>query len=231
MIGIQRTLPYVSSSPVFQQAIRSHKSRLQPIMANNKSVLVPIANGSEEMEAVIIADVLRRAHAEVTIASTEDKPQVVCSRGIQIVADKLIKECLTEEYDLVVLPGGMPGAERLRDSKELSQILQNQKARNMPLAAICAAPQVVLDTQGYLEGRCATAHPAFSGKLHNQAAVEHRVVMDDGVMTSRGPGTAFEFALSLVSYLFGDETMNKVAGPMVLHDSWKEHVVSNGEKK
>jgi 4-methyl-5(b-hydroxyethyl)-thiazole monophosphate biosynthesis len=194
-------------------------------MANRKSVLVPIANGSEEMEAVIIADVLRRAQAEVTIASTEDKPQVVCSRGVQIVADKLIKDCLTEEYDLVVLPGGMPGAERLRDSQELAQILQNQKARDMPLAAICAAPQVVLETQGFLEGRCATAHPAFSGKLHNQDAVEQRVVMDKGVMTSRGPGTAFEFALSLVSYLFGDEKMNEVAGPMVLHDSWKENVV------
>jgi len=215
----------VSSPTLFQQSVQSHRSRVQPVMAINKTVLLPIANGSEEMEAIIIADVLRRADADVTIASTEDQPQVVCSRGVQIMADKLIKDCLNEEYDLVVLPGGMPGAERLRDSQELSQILQNQKARGKPLAAICAAPQVVLDTQGLLEGKKATAHPAFSGELHNQEAVEQRVVVDDGVITSRGPATALEFALTLVSYLHGTEKMNEVAEPLVMYESWREHVV------
>lgn len=194
-------------------------------MANNKSVLVPIANGSEEMEAVIVADVLRRAQAQVTIASTEGKEQVTCSRGIKIVADTVIENCVAEDYDLVVLPGGMPGAENLRDSKPLMEILKRQQARNKPLAAICAAPQVVLDSQGFLGDRKATAHPAFSAKLQNQDSVNERVVVDDLIMTSRGPGTAFEFALSLVSMLYGSEKMKEVAGPMVMYDTWESNVV------
>lgn len=194
-------------------------------MASNKSVLVPIADGSEEMEAIIIADVLRRAQADVTIASTGGKEQVTCSRGVKIVADTLIEDCISKEYDLIVLPGGMPGAEHLRDSKALLEILHAQQSLNRPMAAICAAPQVVLESKGFLQGRTATAHPAFSGKLENQDSVEERVVMDNGIMTSRGPGTAFEFALSLVSLLYGPEKMKEVAGPMVMHDGWENNVV------
>lgn len=194
-------------------------------MANNKSVLLPIADGSEEMEAIIIADVLRRAKADVTIASTEGRNQVTCSRGVKIVADDLIENCISEEYDLVVLPGGMPGAEHLRDSKILVDILKRQQSQNKPLAAICAAPQVVLDSKGFLQDKKATAHPAFSNKLANQESVEERVVVDGLVVTSRGPGTAFEFALSLVSLLFGPEKMKEIAGPMVMHDSWDKHIV------
>jgi len=193
-------------------------------MASTKSVLVPIADGSEEMEAIIVCDVLRRGGAEVTLAST-GKREVTCSRGVKIVADTLIEDCVSKEYDLVVLPGGMPGAEHLRDSKPLIDILHKQQASNKPLAAICAAPQVVLDSQGFLQGRKSTAHPAFSGKLSNQESVEDRVVMDNGIMTSRGPGTAFEFALSLVSMLYGPDKMKEVAGPMVMHDNWDKHVV------
>jgi len=192
-------------------------------MASTKSVLVPIADGSEEMEAIIVCDVLRRGGAEVTLAST-GKHEVTCSRGVKIVADTLIEDCVSKDYDLVVLPGGMPGAEHLRDSKPLLDILRKQQASNKPLAAICAAPQVVLDSQGLLQGRKATAHPAFSGKLANQESVEERVVMDSGIMTSRGPGTAFEFALSLVSMLYGPDKMREVAGPMVMHDNWDKHV-------
>jgi 4-methyl-5(b-hydroxyethyl)-thiazole monophosphate biosynthesis len=86
-------------------------------MASSKTALVPIANGSEEMEAVIVADVLRRAAVHVTIASCEKQVTVECSRGVHIVADVLIGDCLTEDYDVVILPGGMPGAEHLRDNK------------------------------------------------------------------------------------------------------------------
>jgi 4-methyl-5(b-hydroxyethyl)-thiazole monophosphate biosynthesis len=222
-LRIQRS-PFARRTRPFSPT--THNSILRSIaMASNKSVLVPIADGSEEMEAIIIADVLRRAQAEVTIASTEGKEQVTCSRGVKIVADTLIEDCVSQDYDLVVLPGGMPGAEHLRDSKALVEILRKQQSSNKPLAAICAAPQVVLDSQGFLQGRKATAHPAFSGKLSNQDSVEERVVMDSGIVTSRGPGTAFEFALSLVSMLYGPEKMKEVAGPMVMHDTWENSIV------
>lgn len=177
------------------------------------------------MEAVIVADVLRRAQCHVTIASIENKVMVECSRGVHIVADVLIEDCLQEEYDVVVLPGGMPGAEHLRDNAHLVEILARQRASDKHIAAICAAPQVVLDAQGLLDGRRATAHPAFSDKLSNKDSVNARVVSDRKVITSRGPGTAFEFALSLVKLLFDEAKAEEVAGPMVMYDGWKESLV------
>ncbi len=194
-------------------------------MSSNKTCLIPIANGSEEMEAVIVADVLRRAQCHVTIASIEKQVMVECSRGVHIVADVLIADCLQEEYDVVVLPGGMPGAEHLRDNPYVTKILAKQRASDKHIAAICAAPQVVLDAQGLLDGRKATAHPAFSDKLSNKDCVEARVVSDKKVMTSRGPGTAFEFALSLVKLLFNETKAKEVAGPMVMYDGWEKSLV------
>lgn len=195
------------------------------IMSSNRTALVPIANGSEEMEAVIVADVLRRAQVHVTIASIEKKVTVECSRGVHIVADVLIEDCLHEEYDVIILPGGMPGAEHLRDNKHVAEILSKQRASDKHIAAICAAPQVVLDSQGLLDGRKATAHPAFSDKLPNKESVDKRVVSDGKVMTSRGPGTAFEFALSLVKLLFDEAKAEEIAGPMVMYDGWKNSLV------
>eukprot|EP00877_Chromochloris_zofingiensis_P005234 jgi/Chrzof1/14711/Cz09g13020.t1 len=187
-------------------------------MAAEKSVLVPIGNGSEEMEAVIIIDVLRRSGAAVTVASVEEQLQVTCSQGVKVVADKLISEAGKETYDLVALPGGMPGAERLRDSSDLNHIVQQQQSAGRLLAAICATPAVFLEPKGLLKGKKVTAHPAFADKLANQEAVNQRVVLDGTLTTSRGPGTAFEFALSLVKELYGEEKMKQVAAPMVMYD-------------
>jgi 4-methyl-5(b-hydroxyethyl)-thiazole monophosphate biosynthesis len=109
-----------------------------------------------------------------------------------------------------------PGAERLRDSPELNRLVQQQQASGRLLAAICATPAVFLEAKGLLAGRPATAHPAFADKLSNQAAVQQRVVVDGSLTTSRGPGTAFEFALSLVQQLYGADKAREVAGPMVM---------------
>ncbi len=136
----------------------------------------------------------------------------------------MIGECAEDQYELIALPGGMPGAQNLADSAVLSAILKKHQASDKPLAAICAAPQVVLDTQGYLEGKQATAHPAFSDKLGNQERVSDRVVIDGNIVTSRGPGTAMEFALTIVGLLFGAEKMSQVAGPMVMHKDWDTFV-------
>ena len=183
----------------------------------SKKVLVPIADGSEEIEAVCIIDVLRRAGAEVTVASVGSL-QVTASRGVRIVADTLVKECVGRTYDLVALPGGMPGAEHLRDSSALTEILKLQKKEGRLYGAICASPVVVFQHHGLLEGKRATSHPNFSGSLERRDAVDMRVVVDGACVTSRGPGTAIEFALTLVELLFGKEKASEVAGPMVIWD-------------
>jgi len=180
----------------------------------SKTVLVPIADGSEEIEAVCIIDVLRRAGAQVTVASV-DGLQVTASRGVKLVADTLIADCAAETYDLIVLPGGMPGAEHLRDSVALTQLLRQQQTAGRLYAAICAAPVVVLKHHGLLERRPATAHPSCSQQLENQSAVDERVVVDGTCVTSRAPGTAIEFALQLVEMLFDKARAQKVAGPML----------------
>ncbi|GLC39578.1 hypothetical protein PLESTM_000913900 [Pleodorina starrii] len=183
-----------------------------------KRVLVPVGNGTEEMEAVIVIDVLRRAGALVTVASVEDSPSIVCSRGVKLVADKLIDECTNHCYDLIACPGGMPGAERLRDSAVLESMVRAQKDSGRLYAAICATPYVFFESKDLLGGKAATAHPAFSDGLKDQSKVLDRVVVDGNLTTSRGPGTAFEFALSLVKQLFGEEKARQVAGPMVMYN-------------
>jgi len=105
-----------------------------------KNILVPISDGCEEIEAACIIDVLRRADADVTVASVGNL-QITASRGIKIIADRLISDCVNESYDLIALPGGMPGAERLRDSKDLTALLKRQKQEGKLFAAICAFPR------------------------------------------------------------------------------------------
>ena len=180
-----------------------------------KSVLVPIANGSEEIEAVTVIDVLRRAGAQVTVASVGDL-QVTASRGVKLMADCVIDDCMDLTFDLVALPGGIPGAEHLRDSESLKQILIRQRDAGRLYAAICAAPAVVLEHHGLLQGRKATTHPAFVERLSDASSVPSPVVVDGNCITSRGPGTALVFALELVNALFGIEKRDAVAGPMVM---------------
>jgi len=194
-------------------------SRLTAMAAAAKRVLVPIANGSEEMEAVAIIDVLRRAGADVTVASVEATLLCKMSRGVLLQADAALADVAASSFDLVALPGGMPGAERLRDSAALSALLAAHASAGRPYAAMCAAPAVVLAPAGLLAGRAATAHPAFAEQLpaSAKASTAARVVLDGPVLTSRGPGTALEFALALVELLYGKAKALEVAGPMVMH--------------
>lgn len=180
-----------------------------------KNVLVPVADGTEELEAVAIVDVLRRAGANVTLASVTGNPRITASRGVVIVADTLIADCVETQYDLVVLPGGMPGAEHLRDSTDLIRILSRQRDEARLYGAICASPAVVLEPHGLLAGRQATCHPDFVDRLSDRAKAESRVVVDGNCITSRGPGTAVEFALALVERLYGRDKREEVAGPML----------------
>jgi 4-methyl-5(b-hydroxyethyl)-thiazole monophosphate biosynthesis len=181
----------------------------------SREVLVPIADGIEEIEAVCIIDVLRRAGASVTVAAVGGQ-QVTASRGVKLVADRLIADCVGTTYDLIALPGGMPGAEHLRDSRELEVLLKAQGREGRLYAAICASPAVVLRHHGLLENRRATCHPNFVSHLDHTGEAEERVVVDGPCVTSRGPGTAIEFALKLVELLFGEATAREVAQPMVV---------------
>ncbi|MCB2146371.1 MAG: DJ-1/PfpI family protein [Deltaproteobacteria bacterium] len=182
----------------------------------NKTVLVPVADGTEELEAVAIIDVLRRAGATVTVASVSGARQITASRGVVIVADTLIEACTKKDYDLVVLPGGIPGAEHLRDSADLTCILKRQQEEKRLYGAICASPAVVLEHHGLLKGRQATCHPGFVDRLATRDRVNARVVVDGNCLTSRGPGTAVEFALTLVERLYGKHKREEVAAPMVI---------------
>ena len=188
----------------------------------SKTALVPVADGTEEIEAVCIIDVLRRAGVEVTVASVMDRLQVTASRGVMLVAEKLISECVDHAYDLVALPGGVPGSQHLRDSEALGRILARQAASRGFYGAICAAPAVVLHPMGLLAGRGATCHPAFKDQLPGYRepdaglASGRRVVIDGRCVTGQGPGSALEFALSLVALLLGEEKAAEVAGPMMM---------------
>lgn len=179
-----------------------------------KKVLVPIADGVEEIEAVCIIDVLRRAGAEVTVAAV-DNLEVTAARGVRLVADCRLADCAAERFDLIALPGGLPGAEHLRDCAILTALLRDQAQQNRLYAAICAAPAVVLQHHGLLAGRRATCHPALADRLDPAADPGARVVVDGNCVTSQGPGTALEFALELVARLFGPERAETVAGPML----------------
>ena len=197
-----------------------------------KSALVPIANGSEEMEATIIIDVLRRAGVHVTVASCEDDLVCEMSRKVCIRADCLIQEVVVlrdddgeknnsrSSFDAIVVPGGMPGAERLAENASLDALLKRQKEEKKLIAAMCAAPAVVLLAKNLLEEASeATAHPAFDLGEAFAKDKEKRVCYSKAsngqvVITSQGPGTAIEFALELVKELCGEEKRKEVAGPM-----------------
>ncbi|KAL4581192.1 hypothetical protein LXL04_017402 [Taraxacum kok-saghyz] len=169
-----------------------------------KKVLIPIGYGTEEMEAVIMVNVLRQAGANVVIASVEPQLEVKLSGGTILVADVSISECSDQIFDLVALPGGMPGSVRLRDSKILEAITKKQAEEKRLYGAICAAPAVTLLPWGLLKRKKTTCHPAFIHKLPTFRAVKTNLQISEELTTSRGPGTCFQFSVSLVEQLFGE---------------------------
>lgn len=174
------------------------------------SVLVPLAQGCEELEAVTVIDLLRRAGIDVVTASLDNEP-VRASRGTVLIADKTLDEALQQSYEMIVLPGGLPGADHLDADPRIKQTLNTMSANNKFTAAICAAPKV-LASAGLLAGKRATGFPGVLEKLQlpETEIVENPVVIDDKVITSRGPGTAMDFALQLIELLSGKENRNSV---------------------
>jgi 4-methyl-5(b-hydroxyethyl)-thiazole monophosphate biosynthesis len=170
-----------------------------------KSVLVVLADGFEEIEAVTPIDILRRAGLDVTVAGL-DKLEVAGQSGLKIRAD-LTLDRFEGLPDAVVLPGGAQGASNLGASSSLSALLVKMREKKRLIAAICAAPALVLARQGFLNGRKATAYPGYEKNFSSEIAFsDARVVVDGDLVTSRGPGTALEFSLELVRRLVDDKT-------------------------
>lgn len=176
-------------------------------------VLIPLAEGCEELEAVTLIDLLRRAGIEVISAGL--KPgTVTASRGVKLVPDMTLDDALQQEFDMIVLPGGMPGAANLSEDARIIGLLQKMAEAGRYTAAICAAP-MVLAKAGLLDGRQATSYPGFLEGFPDIELSTLAVVQDGQVLTSRGPGTAMDFALTLVEVLKGSEKRQQVESALV----------------
>ena len=182
----------------------------------DKKILVPLAEGFEMIEALSIVDVFRRAGVRVDLAAVGEGLQVTSSHQVKVMADCFLTDCLEESYDLIVLPGGIPGAENLQKSAVLKELLQKQNRAHKLYGAICAAPALVLEPHGLLQGKKATCHPGFVDKLSSRDHVGERVVVDQNCVTSKGAGTSIEFALELLGMVMGEEKKNAVSKGMAL---------------
>ncbi|KAF9590218.1 hypothetical protein IFM89_031949 [Coptis chinensis] len=229
----QLITPNLTSFPILPFSLSHSKTRppsslltrtfsISSMTTSQKKVLVPIANGTEPMEAVIQIDILRRSGAQVTVASVEEEERnklcvVDALWGLKLVADSFISDCVNTKFDLISLPGGMPGSTSLRDCVVLENMVRKQAEEGRLYAAICAAPAVALGAWGLLKGFKATCFPSFMELLASEAvAVESRVQEDGQTVTSRGAGTAIEYALVLVEKLYGKEKADEVTGPLVM---------------
>lgn len=171
-------------------------------------VIVPLAEGFEEIEAVTIIDILRRAGVDVVVAGVE-KEMVEGSHGIAVRADQQVQKVNLDEFDMIVLPGGMPGTENLRRSKQVIEAIQKLQEAHKFTAAICAAP-VVLEEAGVTVGRRVTSHPNHAKFMVKASHTGSRVEVDERVITGQAAGSTMEFAFKLVEILMGKETAEEV---------------------
>ena len=173
-------------------------------------VLIPLAQGCEELEAVTIIDLLRRAGIDVITASLDDQP-VTASRGTVIVSDTDLETVKKSLFDMVVLPGGLPGADNLASDPRIIGLLKRHAKEDKMLAAICAAPKVLAHA-GLLKGRKATCYPESLDALDLEEIQLSNapIIIDGNIITSRGPGTAMDFALTLVESLIDKDKRDEV---------------------
>lgn len=171
-------------------------------------VLVPLAQGCEEIEAVTTIDILRRAGVTVVSAGLDNQP-VRASRGVILVPDTTLDAVLNDSFDMIVLPGGQPGTDNLNADKRIIALLQKMAKQGKHVAAICAAPSV-LASAGLLDGKKATSFPTCLEDFPKVNVQASAVVEDGNIVTSRGPGTAMDFALTLAERLVGKARRREV---------------------
>jgi len=174
---------------------------------NPKRVLVPLAEGFEEIESVTVIDILRRAGAEIITAGLTAK-SVTGSHRITIIADVLLDEVKDQDFDLIVLPGGMPGATNLKADFRVQKIIQCHERAGKLVAAICAAPTVLAEA-GILKDRKFTVHPSQVNNIR-LSAQDSPVEVDRGVITGQAAGAAMKFAFTLVEKLYSREKVREI---------------------
>ncbi|XP_070561712.1 Parkinson disease protein 7 homolog [Ptychodera flava] len=182
-----------------------------------RTALVILAEGAEEMEMVISTDVLRRGGVKVTVAGLDGPGAVKCSRDVVITPDKSLEDAVKDgPYDAVVLPGGGKGSQNLAASAAVGEVLKAHDSTGKLVTAICAGPTALL-SHSIGKGKSLTSHPGVKDKLTSDYKYsEDRVVIDGNMITSRGPGTTFEFALAIVEALHGKEEKDKIVPPMLV---------------
>ncbi|MFM2478231.1 DJ-1 family glyoxalase III [Celerinatantimonas sp. MCCC 1A17872] len=182
------------------------------------NVMVALAPGSEEIETVCLVDTLRRGEFIVDLVSVGDELEITCSRGVTLIADKLLADVSVDDYQLLVLPGGAGGSEFMRNTPDFIEFIKEFYQPPKYLAAICAAPALVLNSHQICPQATITCHPDFFSDLNEKYRSEQRVVVDNKhrVITSRGPGTAIELALELLAQFGSEELARQIAEPMLL---------------
>lgn len=168
-----------------------------------------LATGFEEIEAVTVIDLLRRAEIKVAVISIEDSLEVKGAHGISLKADQNLKDIAYENLSGLVLPGGMPGTKNLLESKAVLDLLNWTNHRNLLISAICAAP-MVLGEHGFLKNQKATCYPGFEAHLKACTYVDEKVVESNNFITSKGPGTAIDFALALIKKIKGESVSKQI---------------------
>lgn len=179
-----------------------------------KAIYVFLANGFEEVEALTPIDVLRRAGLEVQTVSVMQNPIVRGAHGVSIIADYMVDEIFAEP-EMLVLPGGMPGATNLDENEDLDKLIMRHAAEGKPFAAICAAP-LVLGKRGLLKGKKATCYPGFEGYLEGAEYTAALVEKDGNIITGKGPGAAMDFAFAIVEMLCGADKVKELKQGMMI---------------
>ena len=180
-----------------------------------KNIAVNLAEGFEEIEAVSIIDVLRRAGLHVVVVSISDKLEVTGSHDLRIFADELFEDLDYTAIDMIVLPGGMPGAKNLNEHSGLREQILDFNENGKWLGAICAAP-LVFGNLGILKDKNATCYPGFEDELHGAVITGNEVELADTVVTGKGAGVAIKFALKIVESIKGKEVADELAKKMIV---------------
>jgi 4-methyl-5(b-hydroxyethyl)-thiazole monophosphate biosynthesis len=176
--------------------------------------LLFLATGFEEIESMCVVDTLRRAGITIVLAGLQQGP-IVGSRGVQMIPDSLLDELTIEDFDAVILPGGSPGYINLgKDERVLEMVMKTYESGKL-VAAICGGPSI-LGKLGIVRGRRATIFPGKEAELIGAEPVSDPVVVDGNVVTSRGPGTALEFAIKLIELLVGEQKAREVKRGLVM---------------
>jgi 4-methyl-5(b-hydroxyethyl)-thiazole monophosphate biosynthesis len=178
-------------------------------------VAVILADGFEEVEAMAIIDVLRRAEIDTVVAGLHGG-HVTSAREVKIIPDTVIDTVKAEDFDMIVLPGGQPGSDNLNADPRVKELIISFSRKGKLIGAICAAP-IVLASAGVLQGKRATSYPSYKDRLGGAVYEERSVVTDGTVLTSRGAGTALSFGLAIVERLVGKERAQKIKEAMLIH--------------